>query len=1633
VTDPKGQTYLRYAYHGTTARADFNFDRAVSVTLGGIGEASTLAYSALTPAPANNSSSVLASVVDRNGHTHEHYFDAQNRCVMTRVLTAGLHPGEPAFYQTLWTFNGDGLVTRKDMPRGNFETWTYDSGNPSARARGNMLARTLHSAGLGTGGSAATITETWTYLGDFGGCCGTNFVTQHTDGRGGITTHDYDAAGNRVQTTHRIPTVIENWAYNAFGQVVRHIHPDNGSGCRRVDTVAYYAAGAQNGYAQSTIEDVGGPGSCAGPHFALATQYTYDARGNLVRRVDPRGNPTDYTYNEMDELVEELSRPIGATRYQTLSFYDANGNRARVDSQNVDETGASPAGNTHFTRIIDFEILNLPVRTTRELAGGGGNNLAQSVLRSADIPAPMLPEYLAVDVTAYDANRNRTRANTGVQVAGSDPFNATEWWYDERDLPYLIVSAPGAPGQGGQSTIRRDFNPNGKIEIELVALELVSAQPITYAYDGFDRLVRRLDETGNAQSFSYDANHNRTLERVDGELLDIPGSAGNTRLNERQYVYDAMDRLIRRDDAFFDTATQAPIGDGFSTNTTTYNDNSTVRSATNDNGATRTFTYDTMERRAVVTDAVGNTSTSAYDANGNEIGRTRTDVSTGGNPAQVFTDTYTYDALDRLVVSMDTLGASRTYLYDSRSNLVVQTDRLGHGTRYEYDGLDRLVRSIRDMDATGPDGSLPDIVTLQQWDESSRMTLRIDDSGNPTRYVYDSLDRIVRTTRADGLQLEYQYDQRGNRVRLIDADGTQVDSVFDAHDRRVQNNVTPAPGLAPAPPPPTNGGVLMETYQYDGLSRLVRATDEDSSVTRGYDSLGHMTRETQQITQPASPVRTVTAVYDGMGNQTRLSYPGGRVITRTHDALDRTATVADAAPAFAVATYSYIGPRRIERRDFGNATRSEYTYDALGRLVRSMHSDTVSGSILDDRSVGHDAEGNKLSWTDALIVPAATRTYSYDAADRLVASLGPSYWPTTSYGLDGTGKRSAVSGGNDAGAYSCDPTLPVPGDCQLGHYTLTPIDSRTYDDAGNLRGATSQIATVSRTLAYDHHHRLVRHIDSTSGATTVYKYDCLGRRIQKAVGAVISKFYYDGDEEIEEQNAANVTVATHVHSKNSRCVIASSRGTARFYLHEDDQGNIVKVTNANRQVTNMTEYGDFGRPFTPNGPQSGDLVYSIDSDRDAGPTGLEREVADDFWLPQTNGPLTLNGLTFRGGYDYGAPLLNPDQFRIRIYHSDPGTGAPQAVLLDVFLSGPQVTRNPTGRTLCCNDFPNSQEFQYQCTLPSPITLQPGIRYWLSIQNGTFGDPTTWGWETSDDGNGRVSVRDNEVAPWDLASADFAFSLMIVGLAAPSQNPFAYLGRRYDAETGYTVMGGRALDHRIGSFIQDYGDTDGILGEWLGMTAGAGSWATFARNNPVDTELPLHLASWWDGWLQVAEQEKKDEKKCCVEKFEVKWTEPSAAAKKQSPGSLVEIQVEITFGSVKPCDPSCCAYSQQVMTVMTISDGPNKGFKADTSPMHDDGYSRDNDGTDGNDPDDQDGKPDKSDPGFKTSDIPGKPGLDDADVIDYKFTAAQYVHDTCNGGALVAQRGPHTAHITGKVPRDNNKTLPKTLDKDPPKK
>mgnify|MGYP001234996779 CR=1 FL=1 len=71
-----------------------------------------------------------------------------------------------------------------------------------------------------------------------------------------------------------------------------------------------------------------------------------------------------------------------------------------------------------------------------------------------------------------------------------------------------------------------------------------------------------------------------------------------------------------------------------------------------------------------------------------------------------------------------------------------------------------------------------------------------------------------------------------------------------------------------------------------------------------------------------------------MGNLLTCQYPGGRVITRQYDSLNRATNISESPDL--IASYSYVGPGRVERRAYGNGTVSDYAYDAAQRMISTI-------------------------------------------------------------------------------------------------------------------------------------------------------------------------------------------------------------------------------------------------------------------------------------------------------------------------------------------------------------------------------------------------------------------------------------------------------------------------------------------------------------------------------------------------------------------------------------------------------------------------------------------------------------------------------------------------------------------------
>lgn len=1139
-------------------------ERVSSHQWGDDGQSVEINYSEVVPTSSNGMAVRRTTTNDRNGNVVVRQYDAGNRLVQQLEYTGRsalgdpvdvptganpplnpIRPGDPVSFNTRWEYAADSRIKRIIHPNGNETQYVYEFElNPTAprTAQGNVREIHFKPGTHQPAGDQDEIVEQMEYDTGLGSCCGGfNFITRYVDGRGNEMHNEFDARGNRTKLIHAIPSIEEEWEYNEFGQVTAHVHPDNGSGQRRRDEYFYYSAGSQKGYLQSMTIDAGG--------LALTISYEYDAVGNVVRKTDPKGNDIQYEVNALNQVVRETSRDAGGgVRYQKNFFYNANDKLVRVDVLNVDEAG-NVRENANISTLFEYDTLNHLTRIARE-----SGNYADDIPGTPDEPdLDALPQSeFVVTRLEYDANRNLTLVESGQAVSGAQPGNTLRVRYDERNLPFQIVRGEGT---AEQSTTQVDYDRNGNPVAVTTGLE-GTPHVSTFVYDGYNRMVSATDPMGNTMASQYDATSNLVHSLMMGDLVDQSGGDNNVRLAEVTQTFDAKNRLTRREQAFFDAQSQAAIADGASVEEIVWADISRMLRVTNDNAHATSYAYDGAHRLSQMTDAKGNTTSYEFDANSNIVKMTEVDKSEDGASEESFVTTYGYDGLDRRTSIIDNIGDTHRYAYDSRNNVVRYINARGNVVNREFDGLNRLLRTVRLLTTTGSGDGEPagDITTSQTWDDNSRITSRSDDNGHTTQYEYDALDRLISETMADQTAHRFTYDVHGNRVSATDANGSLASATFDLLNRLTGVSVKRAPSVL---------GTTFESFQYDGRSRLVQVQDDDSLVTRAYDSLSHVIRETQNG-------QTVVSVFDGVENMLACTYPGGRQISATFDELERKKTVSDESGM--IAAYTFLGPRRVVTRDYANGTSMKVDYDGIRRIVGTTH--TAGATIIDARTYTWDAMNNKAQRRDTRVGgPGLTHEYGYDSANRLiqtrVTDLQFSLQRLTGYELDGVHNRVRVTGGPDDGEYVGEYALNTGGptfDAEMNQYSATPFDTRDYDANGNwtssLRtpvcdpppacigdvdgsGAVEQadVDLVSQNLGapptgaaacfdvnhdgfidaadaafvqsrlgtcdppgatqlkYDFRNRMVEYRDGRTGVRSTYAYDALGRRFEKVVDA----------------------------------------------------------------------------------------------------------------------------------------------------------------------------------------------------------------------------------------------------------------------------------------------------------------------------------------------------------------------------------------------------------------------------------------------------------------------------------------------------------------------------------------------------
>jgi RHS repeat-associated protein len=475
-------------------------------------------------------------------------------------------------------------------------------------------------------------------------------------------------------------------------------------------------------------------------------------------------------------------------------------------------------------------------------------------------------------------------------------------------------------------------------------------------------------------------------------------------------------------------------------------------------------------------------------------------------------------------------GSPKTWLFtydDGYSGIKKITDPLGHERRFTYSYPDGCITRVEDnlshgatltctrtgavktitddlSNQTTLSYSLGDLTkvtdptgaTTQRFRSADGLLRSISDAlGYATNMQYDALGDLKKVTPVSGSSTSFDYDVEQN-VKKITLDATGAHTDYGYNELNLASSRSDPLGRS-------------ESFTYDAGGNVKKWVDRRNTVTKYcYDAADNLKFIGYGYTSGGEPTcasaftSSTSFTYDGAGRLGLVSDSRTGNITRIYDDLDR--LTSDAGPQGTI-TYSYDDANRRQSMIVaGQATATTYNYwtnDQLKTITRGTNivslaydaanrpdTTTLPNSVVEDWTPNGDGRLTAASYAKAGQPSLGALSYGYDADGRR----------TTVWGASGRITLPAATTSNatyDAGN-------------QLRSWNGTTIN---YDANGNIQTYGAQ------TYTFDERNQLT----ATSGGSSTFKYDGLGRRFEKTVSGTTTRYLYDGTNVVQELDQGN--------------------------------------------------------------------------------------------------------------------------------------------------------------------------------------------------------------------------------------------------------------------------------------------------------------------------------------------------------------------------------------------------------------------------------------------------------------------------------------------------------------------------------
>ena len=531
--------------------------------------------------------------------------------------------------------------------------------------------------------------------------------------------------------------------------------------------------------------------------------------------------------------------------------------------------------------------------------------------------------------------------------------------------------------------------------------------------------------------------------------------------------------------------------------------------------------------------------------------------------------TASFDVLGR--TTKVTLPDSSASTYTYATNTATATDPTGIQRKSATDAAGRL-STVWEPDPTNNNSlSLQTSSTYNVLDELTQ----VSQISQTRAYVYDALGRLLSATTPESGMVCFGsvtgstcntdgYDNFDNLQKRTDARGVLTSYGYDGLNRLtgVSYNVT-GTGVPPTPSVSLTYGTTQSSFNN---GRLISMTDGVGSETYTYNNLGLMTELDKTI---SSTVYKTKYAYNLAYELTQITYPSGRVVQQSVDAIGRLCEIAPSTTGCGTASspyatgYGYNAASQATGFKYGNGVYASFgfssdrlqlnclDYSTTNRNGTCAHDSTTKFGLSYSYGTAGSNNGQISGITDS-VDNGRSAIYTYDALYRLTRAVtaGSSGYPAwgLSEAFDSYGNRTAQGVYSGCSGVTC-PTNSVSVSTATNRITTAGYD---YDLSGNMTN------DGNNTLTYDAENRTTA--AANGGNSGAYYYDGSSVRVKKTfiVGSTntTTVYIFSGSKVIAEyDNGAVVGSPSREYIYSGAVLLAKIDSSGTKYYHQDHLSN----------------------------------------------------------------------------------------------------------------------------------------------------------------------------------------------------------------------------------------------------------------------------------------------------------------------------------------------------------------------------------------------------------------------------------------------------------------------------------------------